>query len=93
VGCGGGGSNSSSCGSSRGSVVVVVIVVVVVHVSGIFQSPFVIFSGVPQGYVQEPLFYTTFVNDLCNIPKHSRYLLFADKIKIVHDIVSPNTLL
>jgi hypothetical protein len=51
----GGGGSSSGCSSSRGGVVV--------HVSGIFQSPFVIFSCVPQGYFQELLFFTTFIND------------------------------
>jgi hypothetical protein len=30
---------------------------------------------------------------LCNILKHSRFLLFADKTKIVHDVISPNTFL
>jgi hypothetical protein len=83
----GGGGSSSCCSISSRGVVVVVVVVIVVH------FPFVIFAGVPQGYVQEPLFFTTFINDLCSILKHSRYLLFADNIKIVHDVKSPNTLL
>jgi hypothetical protein len=59
-GAGGGGSSSSCCSSSR----VVVVVVVVVHISGIFHSPFLIFSLVSQVYVQETLFSTIFINYL-----------------------------
>jgi hypothetical protein len=61
-----------------------------VRVSGILSSPFVVLSGVPQGSVLGPLFFNIFMNDLCDVIIYSRYLLFADDIKIFRVIKSPN---
>jgi hypothetical protein len=36
-----------------------------------------------------PLLFNIFINDLCNAINHSRYLLFADDIKIFRAIRSP----
>jgi hypothetical protein len=36
-----------------------------------------------------PLLFSIFINDLCSAINHSRYLLFADDIKIVRAIRSP----
>jgi hypothetical protein len=60
------------------------------RVSGILSSPFIVLSGVPQGSVLGPLLFNLFMNDLCDIINYSRYLLFADDIKIFRVIKSPN---
>jgi hypothetical protein len=54
----------------------------VVRIHGIYSIPFEVLSGVPQGSVLGPLLFNIFVNDLCNVIKHSRYLSCADDIKI-----------
>jgi hypothetical protein len=61
-----------------------------VPVSGILSSPFVVLSGVPQGSVLGPLLFSIFMNDLCDVINYSRYLLFADNIKIFCVIKSLN---
>jgi len=40
------------------------------------------FSGFPHGSVLRPLLSKTFINDLCNVIKRSKCLLFADYVKI-----------
>jgi hypothetical protein len=54
----------------------------VARIHGIYSKPFEVLSGAPQGFVLGPLPFNVFVSGLCNVIKHSRYLLFADDIKI-----------
>jgi hypothetical protein len=49
-----------------------------------------VLSDVPQGSVLGPLFFSLFMNDLCNVINYSRNLPFADDIKIFRVIKSPN---
>jgi hypothetical protein len=59
-----------------------------VKISGIFTAPFIILAGVPQGCVLGPLFCNVFIDDICNVITHSKFLLFADDIKIFRAIKS-----
>jgi hypothetical protein len=53
-----------------------------------FSLHFEVLAGVPQGSVLGPLLVNIFINDLCNVIKHFKCLLFADDVKIVSAINS-----
>jgi hypothetical protein len=60
-----------------------------VRISGNISSPCQVISGVPQGTLLESLFINVYINDLCDVIKHSRYVIFAKDIKIHGAINSP----
>jgi hypothetical protein len=51
-----------------------------VRITGTFPSPFRVFSDVRQGSAVGFLLFDMYINEFCNIVKHSRYLLFAHDI-------------
>jgi retron-type reverse transcriptase len=59
-----------------------------VRILGKFSSPFSVLSGVPQGSILGPLLFNIFVNDLSDIIKHSKFILFADDLKIYRNVKS-----
>jgi hypothetical protein len=52
----------------------------------ILSAPFRILADVPQGPVPGPLLLNIYIDDICNVITHSKFLLFADDIKIVRAI-------
>jgi hypothetical protein len=59
-----------------------------VKISGIFSAPFRILAGVPQGSVLWPLLFNIYIDDICNVITHSKFLLFADDIQMFRAIKS-----
>ena len=59
-----------------------------VKISGIFSAPFRILAGVPQGSVLGPLLFNLYIDGICNVITHSKFLLFADDIKSFRAIKS-----
>jgi hypothetical protein len=55
-----------------------------VRISGTLSFSFLVKYGVPQGFTLGPLLFNIFLNDMYN----SRYLLFADDLKIYRIIVN-----
>jgi hypothetical protein len=49
--------------------------------SGILSAPFRILAGVPQGSILGPLLFNVYVEDICKVITHSKFLLFADDIE------------
>jgi hypothetical protein len=47
-----------------------------------------VLAGVPEGSVLGPVRSYLYIGDICNVITHSKFLLFADDIKIVHVIKS-----
>jgi hypothetical protein len=54
----------------------------VVDVDGARSSPRALFSGVPQGSVPSPLFFSMFVNCLSERIRHSKFHFYADDLQI-----------
>jgi hypothetical protein len=53
-----------------------------IRVPGVLSSPFEVLSGVPQGSVLRLPLFSVFISDIGDAVVHSKYLLFADDIKI-----------
>jgi hypothetical protein len=57
-----------------------------VRISGTLSSFYVVKSGVPQRSSLGPLLFNIFINDICDSISYSKYLLFADDLKIYCNI-------
>jgi hypothetical protein len=53
---------------------------------GFLSSPSQVLSGVPRGSILGPLLFNVFIKDFGDAIAHSKYLLFADDIKIYRAI-------
>jgi len=59
-----------------------------VECNGVFSSPYVATSGLPQGSALGPFLFITFINDLSYCITNSEFLLFADDLKIFRSVNS-----
>jgi hypothetical protein len=62
--------------------------VLLVKVGNSLSEPFLATSGVPQGSHLGPVLFNLFINDIVQVFGGVRFLLFADDLKIFHDIKS-----
>jgi hypothetical protein len=54
----------------------------VVEVDGVKSTPRSLSSGVPQGCIPSPLFFSIFINDLCSCIRFTKYHFYADDLQI-----------
>jgi hypothetical protein len=54
----------------------------VVEVDGVRTSPRSLFSGVPQGCIPSPLFFSMFINGLCSSIRFAKFHFYADDLQI-----------
>jgi hypothetical protein len=59
-----------------------------VRILGKFSSSYSVLSGVPQDSTLRPLLFNIFINNLSAKINHSKFLLFADDLKIYRNIRS-----
>ena len=55
-------------------------------ISGWTSHSFVVKSGIPQGSHRGPLLFLIFVNDVVELFKHSKRLMFADDLKLFKSV-------
>jgi hypothetical protein len=54
----------------------------VVEVDDVRYSPRSSFSGMPQGCIPSPLFFSMFINGLCSSIRYAKFHLYADDLQI-----------
>lgn len=59
-----------------------------ITISNCLSRPILVTSGVPQGSHLGPLLFLIYINDICECFLYSKFLLYADDLKIFHRIES-----